>query len=265
MPYTNFKGAKIYYRKIGKKSKLPPLLLIHGAFANHLTWYSQIKYFSKKTELILFDLPGHGKSTKQLTKYQLNFFPGLLKHLIKELELQKPIVVGHSLGGFIAQLGSIEYPDLMQKLILLCSGPFLGIGSIKPKIPYYLLLLLKKILTKLRWSFFCKILRRLTRKHTIKGIEEIDLEPRMAASCSGKAFLNVIAPFMQMDLSTAVKTIKIPILFITGSKDLFYKQVPFYQSLPNASVKVLEGGEHVLHLLNEKPNIWMMNFIKERK
>jgi pimeloyl-ACP methyl ester carboxylesterase len=244
---------------------MPPILMIHGAFANHLTWYSQIKLLCNKTELILFDLPGHGKSSKQLREYQLEFFAYLLKHLIEELRLENPIVMGHSLGGFIAQLGAIYCPTLISKLILLCTGPFFDLNGQKVKIPTQILVVLEKVLSKFRWSLFCKILDKLSRKHTIRGLEGIKLEEGMAASCSGRAFMKVILPFIQLDLTSDMKATKMPILVITGTKDIFYSHVPFYQSLSNARVKIVDGGEHVLHLLNDEPNRWILEFICEKQ
>ncbi len=239
--------------------------MIHGAFANHLTWYSQIKLMGDKTELLLFDLPGHGKSSKQLREFHLEFFADLVAHLIQEFKLENPIVMGHSLGGTIAQLGAIHHSTLISKLILLCTGPFFGLNGQRVKVPSQVLAVLENVLAKFRWSLFCKILDKLTRTHKIEGIEGVKLEAGMAASCSGRAFMKVMLPFIQMDLTSGMEAVKMPILFISGTKDLFYNHVPFYQSLSNVRVKVVEGGEHILHLLNEEPNRWILEFIREKK
>ncbi len=263
MPYFNYNGIKIYYRRLGVKTNLPHLIFIHGAFANHLTWYAQIKFFSNITEVSVLDLPGHGRSAKPKIEYTLNFFANILQKIMEELEILKPILIGHSLGGFIVQTAALKYPEQIQKLVLLCTGVYGGLWGKKLRLPYHILLVLRRILSKFSWSLFCKILSNLTAKHKIKGIEGIKLESRMATSCSGKVFLNIMFHLLGSDLSDAVKSIKIPILFISGTKDLFYHQAPIYHALPNAIVKIKAGGEHILHLLNEDINGWIFDFIKD--
>ncbi len=261
MPFVDYQGIKVYFRKLGVKGDLPPLVLIHGAFANHLAWYSQIKFFSKLTEIYVLDLPGHGKSDKPMIDYTPQFFSNIVKHLIVKENIPKPIIAGHSLGGIIAQTFAIAYPELVEKLILLCTGVILSFGS-KIWMPAPVLTVLGKILSAFSWSFFCKILSKLTAGHEIPGLEGVRLEAGMAASCSGRVFLDIARNLATYDLSTSINNLKMPLLFITGTKDLFYNQIKIYKQLPNAVVKVVKGGEHVLQLLNEEPNRWMLEFIK---
>ena len=261
MPYLNYNGIKVYYRRLGVKTDLPPLILIHGAFANHLAWYSQIKFFSKLTEILVFDLPGHGKSDNPSIEYTPQFFGKIVKRLIEEENIKSPILAGHSLGGVIAQTAALMYPELIEKLVLLCTGVILSYG-IKIWVPTPVKSVLGKIFSLFSWNLFCTLLSKLTAKHEIPGLEGVRLEARMAASCSGRAFLNIIGNLLDYDISDKVKSIKMPILFVTGTKDLFHNQAKFYKRFPNAVVKIVEGGKHVLQLLNEEPNQWMLEFIK---
>lgn len=261
MPFLNYKGIKVYYRKFGAKNGLPPLVLIHGAFANCLTWYSQIKFFSKLTEIYVLDLPGHGKSDNPSVEYSAPFFSSIVKYLIEKENIKSPVLVGHSLGGVIAQTFALQHPELIEKLILLCTGVVLTYG-IKIWIPKPVKTVLAKLLSHLRWRFFCIILSKLTAKHHIPELDGVKLEARMAASCSGRAFLNIVSNLLDYDLSSVLGSLKMPILFITGTKDSFYKQARIYKNLPNVTMKIVQGGEHILQLLNEEPNRWMLEFIK---
>jgi len=261
MPFLDYQGIKVYFRKFGVKEDLPPLVLIHGAFANHLAWYSQIKFFSTLTEIYVLDLPGHGKSDSPQIEYTLQLFSEIVRKLVEIEKIQKPIIAGHSLGGIVAQTFAIKYPELVEKLILLCTGVVLSCG-IKIWMPEPVKIVVGKLLSIFSWSLFCRVLSKLTAGHEIPGLEGVQLEAGMAASCSGRAFLNMIGNILTYDLSSSIRNLKMPILFITGTKDLFNNQAKIYRQLPNAVVKIVEGGEHILQLLNEEPNQWMLEFIK---
>lgn len=263
MPFLNYKGFKVFYRKMGVKTNLPPLIFIHGAWANHLTWFNQLRYFAKCTEIYAYDLLGHGKSDKPRMEYTAQLYVEILRALIKQLAINNPILVGHSLGGGIAQYFASKYPDQIQKLVLLCTGVYLGLRGHRLKIHPSVLLFLRKLLSKMRWSVFLKIMSKMSAKRQIEGIEGINLESRMAATCSGKAMLSMVYHLMTYDISKEVRFFKLPILYITGTKDPFFWQIPIYRALPNVKVKIKIGGEHVLHLFNGQLNKRILEFIKE--
>ena len=262
MPFLNFRGFKIFYRKMGIKTSLPPLIFIHGAWANHLTWFNQLRYFAKYTEIYAYDLLGHGKSDKPRVEYTAQLYAEILKSIITQLAIKNPILIGHSLGGGIAQYFTLKYPNQVQKLVLLCTGVYLSLGRGPIKIHPAVLIFLRKVFSKLRWSAFLKIMTKMSAKHRIEGIEGVNLEARMAATCSGKAMLSMVYYLMQYNISKQIISLKLPILFITGTKDTFFGQVPIYRALPNAKVKIKLGGEHVLHLFNGEVNKWILEFIE---
>ena len=265
MPFLDIEGHRVHYRRFGTKSKLPSLVFIHGIFANHITWVKQIDFFAKQTDLVVFDLPGHGKSDRPPIEYTPEFFAFVVKQLIETLDLHKPILVGHSLGGFIAQTAAMNYPELAEKLVLLCTGMFIEFRGQRLKVPPSVLPILKtRLMTQLLWRQFCKLLVKTTKKNVIPGYEGISLEARLAATCSGRAILNIMANLIPIDVSEPMQSNKLPKLFITGTNDIFYHQAPLYRKLPNTRVEIIDAGEHIAHLLNaEEINSWILEFIQE--
>jgi pimeloyl-ACP methyl ester carboxylesterase len=229
-----------------------------------LTWFKQLRYFAKYTEIYAYDILGHGKSDNPQVEYTAQLFVEVLRTFIKKLSIVDPILVGHSLGGIISQAFALKYPDLVQKLVLLCTGAFISLGGRPLNIPHYLILLLRKLISKLlRWSIYLKILVRMSAKRRIEGIKVKSFEARMAASCAGKAMLSIVYHLVKFNISKEINTLKLPILFITGTRDIFLNQVPIYRTLPNVKVKIKPGGEHVLHLYNGEVDNWILEFIKE--
>lgn len=116
MPFFKYNNKNVYYRTFGKGS---PLLLIHGNSVSSRMFAPIIKYFKKDFHLIIFDLPGHGKS-KKLEKLPTDFWYENAKSaaaLLKFLNLKDVSVIGSSGGALVGINLLLEFPDLVSKLI----------------------------------------------------------------------------------------------------------------------------------------------------
>lgn len=98
--------------------KNPPLLLLHGGFLSHKAWVHQVPHFAKNWHVIAPDLRGHGASSKPLYAYAARLWAEDVEALCKELGLKTVTVMGHSLGGIVAQQLAHDHPDRLDKLIL---------------------------------------------------------------------------------------------------------------------------------------------------
>jgi 3-oxoadipate enol-lactonase len=263
MPFLRIKSFNVFYRKLGSQTQLPPMVFVHGIWANHLTWINQIRFFSKLTEIYILDLLGHGKSDKPKEGISIDLLSEIVKGIIEKLEIRKPVVIGHSLGGFITQNIALKYPELISKIVLVCTGVDLELFGIKIEIPKYILVFLKNLLSLGIWNLLYKVLPNLSSPKEIKGYKGKNFEASMAATCSGKSMLSIIYYVVQFDISEKVSSIQTPLLFISGTKDAFYNQRKVYQKLSNAEVKIKPGGEHSLQLANGELNNWILEFIKK--
>ena len=103
---------------------------------------------------------------------------------------------------------------------------------------------------------------KITPPQKVEGFTGKNFELSLAATCSGSAIKNLIYHLFRFDISEEIKSIKMPILFITGTKDMFYNQRRRYRAMPNANVKIVPKGVHVLHLTTQEVNEWILTFIK---
>jgi len=95
-------GATLAYHSSGPVSG-PPLLLIHGITEDHRTWDELMPELSRDSRVIRIDLPGHGASSP-LPEYSAPALVTPLAELVGALKLDRPHVIGHSLGGLMATL-----------------------------------------------------------------------------------------------------------------------------------------------------------------
>jgi len=115
-------GAKIRYLEAGDATK-PTVILLHGLGGSAENWHfnaavSNINALAANYHVIAPDQIGFGKSDKPLLKYRVGTYTDFLDKFMAELKIEKAHLVGNSLGGWIAGLMAIKYPNRVEKLVL---------------------------------------------------------------------------------------------------------------------------------------------------
>ncbi|WP_258099167.1 alpha/beta fold hydrolase [Marinoscillum pacificum] len=100
------------------------LIMIHGLATYLPSWYPQFDHLMKSNRCIVLDLPGYGRSSKGNYPATMSFYANVIRNFITELEIENPVLVGHSMGGQIAVTTVLEYPELFKELILLAPAGF---------------------------------------------------------------------------------------------------------------------------------------------
>lgn len=109
-------NTKFHYTRTGDGSK-PPLLLLHGFSDNGMCWYRLTRDLESQYDVIMPDARGHGLSARIQPNEQIDNAADVAG-LITALELPKPVVGGHSMGGLTATELGARYPELISGLIL---------------------------------------------------------------------------------------------------------------------------------------------------
>jgi pimeloyl-ACP methyl ester carboxylesterase len=99
----------------------PPLLLIHGWIGDHRAMLPQILHFAKTRRVVAIHLRGHGDSDSPVQDYTIAGFADDIAWQCEQLGLNKPVVVGHSLGGAIALELAGRHPDLPSGVVIIDS------------------------------------------------------------------------------------------------------------------------------------------------
>jgi pimeloyl-ACP methyl ester carboxylesterase len=110
-------GAKISYLEAGDPAK-PTVILLHGLGGNSSNWAFNIPSLSQSYHVIAPDQIGFGKSDRSLIKYRVATYVDFLDKFMSELKIDKATLVGNSLGGWVAALTAIKYPNRVEKLVL---------------------------------------------------------------------------------------------------------------------------------------------------
>jgi pimeloyl-ACP methyl ester carboxylesterase len=103
----------------------PVLLLIHGMAGTCENWREVIEPLARHYTVIAPDLPGHGLSAGGQGDYSLGNLAAGLRDLLLVLGHERATLVGHSLGGGVAMQFSYQFPEMVERLVLVSSG---GLG-----------------------------------------------------------------------------------------------------------------------------------------
>jgi pimeloyl-ACP methyl ester carboxylesterase len=120
MPYAEVNGIKLYYEIHGKGR---PLILLHGGLGAIEMFGENIAALAKGRQLIGVDLQGHGRTADIDRPLRAELMAGDIAALIKHLKLDRPDVMGYSLGGGVALFVAIRHPELVGRLVVV-STPF---------------------------------------------------------------------------------------------------------------------------------------------
>jgi pimeloyl-ACP methyl ester carboxylesterase len=117
-------GHRVSYRSGGKR-EAPLLLFVHGITNSSASWETVLPLLTPHYRVIAPDLLGHGDSAKPRGDYSLGAAASLLRDLMLALGHERATIVGHSLGGGIAMQFTYQFPERVERLVLVGSG---GLG-----------------------------------------------------------------------------------------------------------------------------------------
>jgi len=121
MPHADVAGLKLYYERAGSGGR--ELLFIPGWCCDHTAFRPQFDHFARSHTVTTIDLRGVGESDGPEAGYSIPELADDVVALCAELGIEKPVLVGHSLGGMIAvELGG-RHPELPGGLVLVDPGP----------------------------------------------------------------------------------------------------------------------------------------------
>ena len=121
-PSLQFRTIHGYRRAFRVAGSGPAILLIHGIGDNSTTWSSVQSKLAQRFTVIAPDLLGHGKSDKPRADYSVAAYANGMRDLLSVLDIDRVTVVGHSLGGGVAMQFAYQFPQLVDRLILVGAG-----------------------------------------------------------------------------------------------------------------------------------------------
>lgn len=117
--FADVDGGRVHYQEAGD-AKAPPVILIHGFCSSTLVWSKVFLELAQAGfRVIAPDLLGYGYSAKPRTfDYTIGSQARMIAGLLEHLGLPRAILVGSSYGGAVAATTALDYPERVEKLVL---------------------------------------------------------------------------------------------------------------------------------------------------
>ncbi|MNQ57119.1 3-oxoadipate enol-lactonase 2 [compost metagenome] len=113
-----YKNTKISFTDSGKGTAI---VLLHGFLENKKMWQEYVDFFSKQYRVITIDLLGHGESDCLGYVHSMEENANAVHEVLISIKIEKAIILGHSMGGYVGLAFAELYPQHIQKLVLLNS------------------------------------------------------------------------------------------------------------------------------------------------
>ena len=113
--YAEVNGINLYFETHGTGQ---PLILLHGGLGSGEMFGPTLTELAQQHQVIVVDLQGHGRTADIDRPIDIRLMADDIGALIDHLKLDKPDVVGYSLGGGVALFTAVKYPDKVRRLVV---------------------------------------------------------------------------------------------------------------------------------------------------
>jgi pimeloyl-ACP methyl ester carboxylesterase len=225
-----------------------PLVLVHGFLGSSIMWEPQINYLRKNYRIISPDLPGFGNSNKAKSKDNINDMAKIILDCLKEKKVDKFFLLGHSMGGMIAQEMTKLVGEKIEKLICYGTG---AMGNIPGRFET-----INESRNRLKKDGLKNTAFRIAKTWFVEEdrSKNFYLCEEAGKSTNLEAADNALVAMENWNGIKDLKNIKNPTLIIWGNKDKAYNydQVSILnKNIPNNEISIFENCSHNVHL--EKP------------
>ncbi len=220
----------------------PPVILIHGAGSNHLSWPAEVRRLPDQ-RIYALDLPGHGKS-EGIGRQLIDDYAQTVREFYDAVGISKAVIVGHSMGGAVALAFTLRFPRRVLGLGLVGSGARLRVAPDLLEAAANPATYQTAIQTVIEWSFGPAADAQL----------KLSIARRMSETRPAVFYGDLLA-CSAFDVSHQVKRIKAPAVVMCGGLD---KMTPLRYSeylcgqMPNARLRTIFDAGHMLVM--ERPD-----------
>lgn len=244
------RGKRINYKYSGAG---PCIVFLHGIPTHSGLWDETISYLGDSYSIYAFDLLGFGKSDSSRS-FELNIKAQaqMFTDIFRMMCLKEVVLVGHDIGGAIAQIIAILNPEILRGMVLIDSACYdswpIELLKVESKVEMLFMHLPKDVVKSI---FERYIGDGMYNKDKIDSIVE-KYWCYLDGSEGVERFLNAVQSFdsrYTMDIVHLLDTIRVPTHILWGKHDVFIKKSHAYrlnEDIRNSTLEILDDAGHFL-------------------
>ena len=238
-----------------------PVIFLHGITDSWHSFESVLGNLPSSIHAFAISQRGHGDSERPLQNYTPKDFAGDIAEFVKQKNLKKVFIVGHSMGGVHAQQFAIDYPELTKGLVIIDSDP--SLRNNPGMVEFY------QEVSKMEGAITRKFMDGFQTATLAKPIDSVyyKLLVDEGIKVPARVFKAALEGLMQVDFTEQLDQIDSPTLVFWGNKDAFcfFKgQETLINNIKNSKLIVYGNTGHALHW--EEPKKFsedLLNFIDD--
>jgi non-heme chloroperoxidase len=236
-------GIELQYVEQGDATGIP-VILLHGFTDSWHSYETVLPYLSSGMHVLAITQRGHGNSGKPAAGYHPKDFAADVAAFMKQQKIGAAFIAGHSMGGMIAQQFALDFPELVKGLVIIGSD-----ASFKdnPGVPEFSEEINK--LSNIVGLEFADGFQRSTCAHPVDPAYYKVLVGE-SMKVPGRVWKAAMNGMMEVDLTSQLNRIQVPVLILWGSKDGFCTradQDAMVREIPNTKFIIYEDTGHAMH------------------
>jgi pimeloyl-ACP methyl ester carboxylesterase len=242
----------------------PVIIFIHGFPLNKSMWDMQAEALKDNYRVIAYDIRGHGNSDPGIDEFFIELFVNDLWQFMEKLGIEKAILCGLSLGGYIALNAVLKYPDRFDSLILNDTQCIADTSEIKEN----RCLAITRIMNDGVEQYADEIIENLFAPESFaRKKNEIIAVKEMIISTPKQSLCNTLRALAERkETCDRLPEINIPVLIMVGKED---KITPIaaarqmHEKILNSTLKIIQHAGHLSNLENPPEfNFQMVKFLE---
>ncbi|WP_257459326.1 alpha/beta fold hydrolase [Archangium lipolyticum] len=241
-------GVQLHYVEQGRQDG-PVLVLLHGYTDSYLSFDRVLPILPRRFHVYALDQRGHGDSSRPACCYSQSDFAADVAAFLDSQGIQRAVLVGHSMGSFIAQQVALQYPDRVQALVLIGSAPTVHGNPVAADLMSYV--------DTLSDPIDPAFVRDFQASTFFRPIPPSFLDTAVSESLKvpARVWQASLAGLIAEDHSARLGEISVPSLVVGGDQDGFFpvsEQRALADALPQGSFALYSRTGHAPHV--EQPH-----------
>jgi len=241
--YIDFDGIKISYRVTGEGH---PIVLLHGYLEAGEVWQPLTDSLSGYFRTIAIDLPGHGDSGVKGETHTMEFLARAVRAVLSDAGESRVLMVGHSLGGYVALAFAEMFPELLAGYVLFASHPHADTPEAVAKRNREIAVVKAG---KKSIMYPGNISMMFAKKNLRSMSGELKRSKIIASRISGEGIIAMLNGMIaRPSRQSLVESGRVPLLWILGREDLYFspdKAIRDTRLPHNAEAVILENSGHL--------------------